>query len=128
MSYLVHRIPGRVRIKVPTIRYSPGGALLLQGLVEALPGVEKVQCNPVTGSVVVYYDEALLSAERIVEVLKENGHLNAAETSREGRPSGWASETLSVSKTGQFLTKALFNVALDVALKNTPFSFLTVFI
>ncbi len=125
MNYLVHKIPGRVRLKVPTIRYSPGGAPVVQDLLESLPGVEKALCNPVTGSVVVYYEENKISAEKIVQALKDHGHLNAARVSGfDGR----GPEGFTAAKAGQIMAKALLNVALDVALKNTPFSLLTIFI
>lgn len=125
MSYLVHKIPGRVRIKVPTIRYSPGGAPVVQDLLESLKGVEKAQCNPVTGSVVVYYDNFVTSPEKIIAALKDRGHLNAA---RVGGSDGQPFKGFTAAKAGQIVAKALLNVALDAALKNTPFSLLTIFI
>lgn len=125
MKYLIHKIPGRVRLKVPTIRYSPGGAPVVQDLLESLPGVEKTLCNPVTGSVVVYYEENRISPERIIQALKDHGHLNAARvSSSEDR----TADGFTAAKAGQIVAKALLNVALDVALKNTPFSLLTIFI
>lgn len=125
MSYLLHKIPGRVRIKVPTIRYSPGGAPVVQDLLETLPGVEKAHCNPVTGSVVVYYDESVTSPDEFIAALKERGHLNAA---RVGGSDAQPLEGFTAAKAGQIVARALLNVALDAALKNTPFSLLTIFI
>lgn len=124
MSYLVHKIPGRVRIKVPTIRYSPGGASVVQDFLESLPGVEKILCNPVTGSVVVCYDESTTSAGEIIEALKDQGHLNAAPVTGAER----TADAFTAAKAGQIMARALLNVALDAALKNTPFSLLTIFI
>jgi len=123
MNYLVHHIPGRVRIKVPTIRYSPGGATMIRNLLESLPGVGKVLCNDVTGSVVVYYDHNAIDPESLVQALKDQGHLNATQV-------GSSERTFDDfgAKAGRFMAKALLNVALDVALKNTPLSMLTIFI
>uniref|UniRef100_A0A832EDB8 Cation transporter n=1 Tax=Desulfacinum infernum TaxID=35837 RepID=A0A832EDB8_9BACT len=123
MSYLVHHVPGRVRIKVPTIRYSPGGVPMIRDLLESLPGVEKVVCNPVTGSVVVYYDQNAIDPESLVQVLRNQGHLNATQIN-----SGEQSFDDFGAKAGRFMAKALLNVALDVAFKNTPLSVLTIFI
>ncbi len=124
MSYVIHKIPGRVRIKVPTIRYSPGGAAVVAASLKSLPGVGAVSCNPVTGSVVVTYNEDMISVEKIVGTLKAQGHLNAAPMGFEAS----VSESFTPAKAGQIMAKALLQVALDAALKNTPFSVLTLFI
>jgi hypothetical protein len=51
-----HQVPGRVRMKIPA---GKGNADLLQQISETfavIPGIEEVKINPVTGSVVLYYD------------------------------------------------------------------------
>jgi hypothetical protein len=53
---IAHQVPGRVRMKIPAGR---GNAELLKQIGEvfgAIPGIEEVEVNPTTGSVVLRYD------------------------------------------------------------------------
>jgi len=54
-AYILHHIPGRLRIRVPEAKHNQA---LLEKLREALlsaPGVEAVDCNPLTGSMLIHY-------------------------------------------------------------------------
>jgi Heavy metal associated domain 2 len=53
---IAHQVPGRVRMKIPA---GKGNAELLKQIGEvfgAIPGIEEVEVNPVTGSVLLRYD------------------------------------------------------------------------
>jgi hypothetical protein len=53
---IAHQVPGRVRMKIPA---GKGNAELLKQIGEvfgAIPGIEEVEVNPTTGSVVLRYD------------------------------------------------------------------------
>jgi Heavy metal associated domain 2 len=53
---IAHQVPGRVRMKIPS---GKGNAELLKQIGEvfgAIPGIEEVEVNPTTGSVVLRYD------------------------------------------------------------------------
>lgn len=53
---IAHQVPGRIRMKVPSAK---GNAEQLEGYREVLsqiPGIEKVEVNPDTGSIVLRYD------------------------------------------------------------------------
>jgi cation transport ATPase len=54
--HVVHRLPGRVRIRVPGARRN--GAMLeeIGEYIRGIEGVRSVEANPVTGSVLVHYD------------------------------------------------------------------------
>ena len=56
--HVAHHTPGRVRMKIPTAK---GDAKTLNKIAQsflAVPGVEKVEVNPATGSLVVKYSAA----------------------------------------------------------------------
>jgi cation transport ATPase len=53
---IAHQVPGRIRMKIPSAK---GNAELLEEIrktFSAVPGIEEVQVNPDTGSVVLRYD------------------------------------------------------------------------
>lgn len=73
MSYYLHKVPGRLRVKLPRLRNHPQRSRRVRDLLEAQLGVEVVTANEVTGSVLVYYDCDLLGEQEILDVLRDNG-------------------------------------------------------
>lgn len=59
---IVHAIPGRIRLKVASIRDNPPLAGELQQRLVSLQGVRKVQINPQTGSVLILYEAAAFAS------------------------------------------------------------------
>ena len=65
---IAHQVPGRIRMKVPSLKTSPELAEQIKQTFSAIPGIEQVTINPTTGSVVLHYD-----ADRHDEL---HGHLH----------------------------------------------------
>ncbi len=53
---VAHAIPGRIRLKVAQVRGNTGLARAIETRLSATPGVQGVEANPVTGSVVVVFE------------------------------------------------------------------------
>jgi hypothetical protein len=71
---IAHALPGRVRLKVAKVKGNPGLARKAQEKLAAVPGIQQVEANPLTGSVLVLFDLATLAAESLeplAEVLAE---------------------------------------------------------
>src|ERR1700758_2229747 len=51
-----HQVPGRVRMKIPAGKGNPELLKQVSETFAIIPGIEEVKVNPVTGSVVLYYD------------------------------------------------------------------------
>lgn len=54
-AYIAHSIPGRIRIKVPDGKGNPALLEKLRELLQSAPAVKTVDCNPLTGSVLIHY-------------------------------------------------------------------------
>jgi hypothetical protein len=67
MLALVHAVPGRLRFRSTILKAQPDLAAELIGRMRRIPGVAHVSLNPITGSLVVCYDPAVISAETVVE-------------------------------------------------------------
>lgn len=52
---VVHHIPGRLRVRLPRAHRHPRLLRELREFVEGLGGVEQVEINPTTGSILVHY-------------------------------------------------------------------------
>jgi hypothetical protein len=73
MAYDAHPIPGRLRVRIPAVCKDPKPAADIQCLL-GLSGVDNIQVNPLTGSVVVTFDTATVTHEQLLERLKEKGY------------------------------------------------------
>lgn len=126
MGYLIHAIPGRMRIRIPSLRYNSEGVNLVKNFLENLSGVKEATCNQITGSVVVYYDEKVTTPSTIIGHLKEQGYLSAEQM--EENIQGGHNLDQETPNVVNFVARVIVNVALDMALKNTPLSFLAIFV
>ncbi len=81
MSCYIHDTPGRIRIKIPSIKGKEDRGRVALELLESLAGIENVSINLLTGSIVIKYDPTTTSAEAMLNVLSNSGFvsLEAAE-------------------------------------------------
>ena len=77
MSQYVHHVPGRVRIKSKAFKSNEENAELARGLLQNLPGVQAIELNVLTGSLLVRYDKSLLSPTKILALLFAKGFIGS---------------------------------------------------
>ena len=56
-AYVTHFTPGRVRLRIPARRHDPAFFAEVKTAVEAWPGIQEVQTNPRTASVLVFFSD-----------------------------------------------------------------------
>ena len=78
MSCYFHNVPGRLRVKIPTLTGSPARMKAVENLLASLAGIEHIKTNTLTGSVVVNYDPDLLSAQQIIRLLTDHEYFDDA--------------------------------------------------
>jgi hypothetical protein len=66
---LVHDIPGRVRFAIPALKGSAGRGRALGAYAEAITGVAAARVSLLTGSLIIEYDGAAQTRERIFAAL-----------------------------------------------------------
>ncbi len=59
---VTHAVPGRVRLKIPRVKQNPELARQAQERLSQVPGVQGVEANPATGSLLILYDLAMLAS------------------------------------------------------------------
>jgi hypothetical protein len=69
--HVVHTMPGRVRLRVDKVKGNPAFAKQAQDKLARMPGMNRVETQPLTGSVLVYYDAAALLAEGALAALTD---------------------------------------------------------
>ena len=67
---MVSFVPGRIRLRFKELKKHLALAQDLKMRVLAIPGITKVEMNPVTGSILIEYDAKVLSTERLIEIGK----------------------------------------------------------
>jgi hypothetical protein len=73
MSHYVHHVPGRLRVKAPTLKRNPARAAGACAAITALYGVSSAEANPVTGSLLVTYDPIRIDPRGVLDRLAEDG-------------------------------------------------------
>jgi hypothetical protein len=53
---IAHQVPGRIRMKVPSAKGNPEQLEEYKQALSLIPGIEQVEVNPDTGSIVLKYD------------------------------------------------------------------------
>lgn len=77
MECYVHHVPGRLRVRTPLIRNNVRKAAEVKELL-SLYGVDRLQVNHLTGSIVVTFDPTVLTAETLLNLLKQKGLYDSA--------------------------------------------------
>ncbi len=123
MSYYVHDIPGRLRVKIPAVKGNAHLAAEVLGLLKTLCGVSSVTPSTITGSIVILYDPDTVSSARILDLLVREGHFDVsrAVTTDEYIKSAF-------DKAGKAVSRALLNVFMEKAFEGSALSYLTVLI
>jgi hypothetical protein len=73
MSHYVHSTPGRLRVKTQTFKSRPENAEAASAFLSGLKGIQSVECNPITGSLLIRYDEDVVKSARILGALVAQG-------------------------------------------------------
>ncbi len=68
---IVHAIPGRVRLKVAGLKANPDLGTVIQTRLKSVPGIQAVETQPLTGSVLVLFDSQTIVAPASLLTLSE---------------------------------------------------------
>ncbi|CAN2042133.1 Heavy-metal-associated domain-containing protein [Candidatus Magnetomoraceae bacterium gMMP-15] len=135
MSYYIHNIPGRLRIRIPSVKKRDNKNNEIQKLFWSLDGIDRVSVNKTTGSVVVKYDSKMVQADHIIEIFMKNNYLDTSRSiindnyfMSDGNSQTNSSFYKTTSKAGNALGKAVVGWAVEKALEPTGFSFVAAFI
>jgi len=123
MTYYMHNVPGRLRIKIPQLKKNPTLAPKVQQVAESMLGVLSTQLNLLTGSVVILYEPSLVQSEQILETLDRHGYfdLDRIVTNEEYIRD-------KASRATKLVGRLVGGTFVDVALQGSGLSFLSVLI
>ncbi|MDR1904873.1 MAG: ATPase P [Treponema sp.] len=67
---IVSYIPGRIRLRFKELR-DPLIGNIVSSRIKEIPGITKVEIKPVTGSILIEFDAAVLPPEKLLETGKK---------------------------------------------------------
>lgn len=73
MQSYYHCVPGRMRVKIPALKFQPAHGEEVKSSLEGIDGIKAVTFTPLTGSVVVLFDQDRIGPEKISGHLKDVG-------------------------------------------------------
>ncbi len=123
MSYYMHNVPGRLRIKSPVIKNNRTVVDELKKSLSTLHGVAAVDINLITGSLLINYNSKSVKHMDIVDILQRKGYFDASKAITNDQYIHSAA-----SKAGAIIGKSIFGAFAGRALEGTPLSFLAILI
>jgi len=121
MSYYLHDVPGRLRIKTPLIKGNENLAKHVERFLEQINGVKAITTNPLTGSIVMTYDEKRLTSKMLIETLKTRGIFDPAKAMTNDQYIH-----SNASKASQIVYKAVVGAFVEKAFEGSALSLLSV--
>jgi copper chaperone CopZ len=123
MSYYLHNIPGRLRVKTPQVKGNEARAEEVRRMLLTIEGVADVCINTVTGSILVQYDSGRVNHRELLEALREGDLFDPSKAVTNDQYIYGAS-----LKAGSILKKAIVGTLVDKALEGSAFSLLAALI
>ena len=84
MSHYLHHVPGRLRLKARALKNNEEKATEIRALCAQLPGIEAIEFNLLTGSMLLRYNKTRVNSAQILGSLFANGVITSIP---EARPS-----------------------------------------
>lgn len=123
MTYYVHQVPGRLRVKSPFLKHKPIKCQRVVEHLEGRRGIDKVKVNHLTGSVVVHYDPEEIDEDGILNILEYDRLFDRSLAVRND-----AHMDLAAARAGKVVGRAAFSYIVGRALENNGLSLLAAFI
>jgi hypothetical protein len=122
MKVYVHHIPGRLRVRIPSLRKNPCRIDEIKALFQH-DGVLRTTVNPLTGSVVILYDPKQTAGRNLLDRLKSRGYLQKDQMITMDAKMKTVSD-----KAAEKVSKALFGWAVGRVLESNGLSLIAAFI
>ncbi|MCL0105901.1 hypothetical protein M1N60_01265 [Thermodesulfovibrionales bacterium] len=123
MSYYIHNVPGRLRVKSPAIKNNAIAVDELKMALSTMEGIATTDINLITGSLLVNYNPKAVKQNDIVAVLERRGYFDASRAMTQD-------EYLQKAalEAGQIVGRAVLGSFVENALKGSPLAILTLLI
>ena len=123
MSYYIHKVPGRLRVKTPVVKRNKEVADEIRKTLSTVNGIATVDINLTTGSILINYNPKTVEDKDIVNTLQRQGYF---DTSKALTNDEYLQK--AASRAGSLVGKAIFGTFVESALEGSALSLITLFI
>ena len=123
MSFYIHNVPGRLRIKSPIIRKNDNAYYEVRKILGATNGIATVDANLTTGSLLINYNPKAIKYGDIIDLLHRKGYFDKAKAVTHDQYIKDAA-----SKAGSFIGKSVLGSVIGTVLEGTPLAVLALLI
>jgi copper chaperone CopZ len=123
MSYYIHNVPGRLRVKSPLLKRNSAAVDDLRKALSTIQGIAAVDFNPTTGSLLINYNHRQTNADDIVGLLERKGYFDRSKAT-----TNEAYIHSAAKNTGRLIGKAALGIALEKAFEGSALSLLSILI
>jgi len=123
MSYYVHNVPGRLRVKSPLVKRNDDAAGEIKKILSTLNGIATVDVNLTTGSILINYNPKTIHHSDIISTLQRKGYFDTSKAITNNEYIQRAA-----SQAGHIVGKAIFASFVDKALEGSALSLITLLI
>jgi hypothetical protein len=123
MSCYLHHVPGRIRIKTPFLKGSAAKALEIEKKLESVYGVRSAHANALTGSLLIRYEQSVITAKEILNGASREGYFDPAAALNFQNYM-----EVRLSKTGEAIGRAILSMAIGKGLEGSPLALLSAII
>ena len=123
MSYYIHHVTGRLRIKTPAIKRNNEAGNAIRKMLGSMSGIVTIFINLTTGSILIHYDPNILNYKAIISLLEKQGFFDITRAAEQGGHS-----QIFSSKAGRIAGEVAFSILLDRTLGSPVGSLISVLI
>lgn len=123
MSYYIHSIPGRLRIKSLKVKQNPNAVEDIKKVLSSINGLGTVDINTLTGSILINYNQNIINPEDITSLLERNGYFDSSKAITNDN---YVKE--KVVALGNFASRSLLGSLIENSFKGSPLAYLSIFI
>ncbi|MGO9611517.1 MAG: HMA2 domain-containing protein [Dissulfurispiraceae bacterium] len=123
MSYYIHNVPGRLRVKTPIVKKNKDAADEIRKTLSTMSGIATVDINLTTGSILINYNPKTIQYKDIVSTLQRRGYFDMSRAITNDQYI-----VRAASQAGNVVGKALLGTFVEKALEGSALSLLTLLI
>jgi hypothetical protein len=114
MSHYVHSIPGRLRVRAQSFKHNPENSHVAAALLGGLEGVQSVEANLITGSLLIRYEEDVVQSSRILGALVAEGLIRHLPPPRPNPKASKSANATNLRHVTESLSEALPEMIVDL--------------
>ncbi|HCC68867.1 MAG TPA: hypothetical protein DEP99_03165 [Nitrospiraceae bacterium] len=120
MSYYIHNIPGRLRLKSPVVRKNQEVADEIRKMLGTMDGIAVVEINLLTGSILINYNPKAVQYKDIISLFQRKDYFDMSKAMTNDE---YIQDI--TSKAGNIVRKAIFGSSVEKVFEGSALSLIT---